>query len=89
MSRLSELLNILNIGDENARIEAKKGTKLGKSCLPTISAFSNEPGGGFILLGVSASGEGVLRRYEAHGVDEPDQSWCLCPKHRLTTSPYL
>lgn len=55
-----ELFSLLQNGDENDRIEAKKALAgIGKSFLETVAAFSNEPdlGGGYILLGISRNEE--------------------------------
>jgi ATP-dependent DNA helicase RecG len=76
MKRLiAELLDQLNLLDEGARIEAKRG--LGKEALHTISAFANEPGldGGTLVFGVVAKGAngGGREGYEVVGVSDPDK----------------
>ena len=53
---IAELIDQLQQLGEQERIEAKScATKLGKSALESVCAFSNEPdlGGGYILLGVN------------------------------------
>jgi ATP-dependent DNA helicase RecG len=68
---IAEILDQLNLLDESARVEAKRG--LGKEALHTISAFSNEPGldGGTLVFGVVAkeSHDG----YDVVGVPDPDK----------------
>jgi ATP-dependent DNA helicase RecG len=48
------LLSLLQERDEQARIEAKRASEIGKSVMQTICAFANEPGlgGGYLLLGI-------------------------------------
>jgi ATP-dependent DNA helicase RecG len=71
----SELLASLNSLDEHERIEAKRGSDVGKSLLETICAFSNEPklGGGHILLGVERDDTGFFPAYSVVGVANPDK----------------
>ncbi len=67
-----EVFETLQELDECDWIEAKEyRSKLGKSFLETVSAFSNEPdlGGGYILMGVKCSADGS---YVISGVDDPD-----------------
>jgi len=54
MESSEELIELLNEIDECSYIEAKKGSKIDRSIMETICAFSNEPrlGGGYLLLGV-------------------------------------
>ncbi|MFA5508537.1 MAG: ATP-binding protein [Vulcanimicrobiota bacterium] len=45
--------------DEGARLEAKRGGRVGKSCMETVCAFANTIGlcGGWILFGVQRNDE--------------------------------
>lgn len=72
----SELLRELNEADESRRIEAKRGSEIGKSIMETVSAFANTPGlgGGYILLGVTRDqGDLFAARYVPEGVSDPDK----------------
>lgn len=72
----SKLLRELNEADEGRRIEAKRGSEIGKSIMETVSAFSNTPdlGGGYLLLGVTRDqGDLFEAQYEPEGVDNPDK----------------
>ena len=72
----NDLFSILQAGDETDRIEAKRASKkIGKSCLETICAFSNEPdlGGGYLLLGISRDEDSTDYRYKITGVEDPDK----------------
>lgn len=71
----AELLRQLNELDEHPRVEAKRGTEVGRSTLCTVSAYSNEPGlgGGYILFGVVRSKDLFRDRYEVVGVEDPDK----------------
>ena len=68
---IAEILDQLNLLDEGARIEAKRG--LGKEALHTISAFANEPGldGGTLVFGVVA--KDGQNGYQVVGVPDPDK----------------
>lgn len=72
-----DLLQELNSVDESTRIEAKRGSELGKSVMQTIIAFANEPGleGGYLLLGadwfVNEKGD---MAYRAAGLPAPDKA---------------
>lgn len=57
MRSAEELLEELRAVDESSTIEAKTASKIDRSVLETVCAFANEPGfgGGYLLLGVSAS----------------------------------
>jgi ATP-dependent DNA helicase RecG len=70
-----ELFASLNSTDENERIEAKRGSEVGKSMLETVCAFANEPGlgGGWILLGVVADEMSLFPAYIVEGVENPDK----------------
>lgn len=54
MEGIKELMSRLNTTDECSDIEAKRASKVGRSIMETVCAFSNEPklGGGYLLLGV-------------------------------------
>lgn len=73
-SLLEELRNI----DESHLIEAKAASKIDRSILETICAFSNEPGlgGGYLLLGVKESIQADMFNvgYDVVGVQDPDQA---------------
>ena len=73
----ASLLEELRAVDESTTIECKAGSKVDRSIIETVCAFSNEPGlgGGYLLLGVSASHQLGLfaRTYEVTGVRDPDK----------------
>ena len=68
---IAEILDQLNLLDEGAHVEAKRG--FGKEALHTISAFANEPGlaGGALVFGVVA--KAGHDGYEVVGVPDPDK----------------
>jgi len=68
----AELLEQLRLLDESERVEAKRGSAMGKSMLETICAFANEPGldGGYLLLGVVDDEQG---HYRVEGINDPDR----------------
>jgi len=70
-----ELFEHLQLLDETERIEAKKGSEVGRSVLETICAFANEPnlGGGWLLLGVAPDEHALLPGYVVVGVEDPDK----------------
>ncbi|MBE0546263.1 MAG: putative DNA binding domain-containing protein [Rubrivivax sp.] len=70
-----ELLESLNLLDEHERIEAKRGSEVGKSVLETVCAFANEPGlgGGWLLLGVVREELALSPAYEMAGLAQPDK----------------
>ncbi len=70
-----ELLESLNLLDEHERIEAKRGSEVGKSLLETVCAFANEPGlgGGWLLLGVVREELALFPAYEVAGLAQPDK----------------
>lgn len=75
MSKARRLLEELNTTDEHVGIEAKQcTTKIDKSVLESICAFSNEPnlGGGTILIGISESDDEEIPYYIS-GVVSPDK----------------
>lgn len=75
MSKARRFLEELNTTDEHVGIEAKQcTTKIDKSVLESICAFSNEPnlGGGTILIGVSESDDEETPYYIS-GVVLPDK----------------
>lgn len=71
----SEILESLNTLDEQERIEAKRGSDVGKSLLETVCAFANEPGlgGGQILLGVERQELTLFPSYSVVGVPHPEK----------------
>lgn len=71
---LDELLDRLNRRDECSRIEAKAGSKLGKSCMETVGAFANTPGigVGYIVFGIERDDEAEVPFYKVSGVQSPD-----------------
>ncbi len=73
----ASLLEELRAVDESTTIEAKTASKIDRSVMETVCAFANEPelGGGYLLLGVSASAQlGLFTRvYDVTGVSNPDQ----------------
>lgn len=68
------LLEQLRQLDECPRIEAKSGSAIGSSVMQTICAFANEPGlgGGYLLLGISESGE-RSSGFHVTGISNTDQ----------------
>src|SRR5690606_1515212 len=72
---MSDYLHLLNTLDENERLEAKRGSRIGSSVLETVCAFANEPGlqGGTLLLGVVRSGDDLFSNYVVEGVAQPDE----------------
>ena len=75
MNKATNYINELNELDEHVKIEAKQcTTKIDKSVLETICAFSNEPDldGGTILIGVSETFDSA-KPYEVTGVEDPDK----------------
>jgi ATP-dependent DNA helicase RecG len=70
-----ELLESLNLLDEQERIEAKRGSEVGKSMLETVCAYANEPGlgGGWILLGIVREELALFPGYEVEGIANPDK----------------
>ena len=70
-----DLLESLNALDEHERVEAKRGSDVGRALLETVSAFSNEPGlgGGTILLGVERDDLSLFPTYAVVGVPNPDK----------------
>ncbi|MEA2603260.1 MAG: ATP-dependent helicase RecG [Acidobacteriota bacterium] len=70
-----ELLESLNILDEQERIEAKRGSEVGKSLLETVCAFANEPGlgGGWLVLGVVREDVAPFPAYVVEGIAQPDK----------------
>ncbi len=77
MRSAEDLLEELRAVDESSTIEAKTASKIDRSVVETVCAFANEPGfgGGYLLLGVSASTQlGLFTRvYDVTGVVNPDQ----------------
>ncbi len=54
MTKVKELIQILNTTDESTKIEAKQGSSIDRSVMETICAFSNEPrlNGGYNFAGI-------------------------------------
>jgi ATP-dependent DNA helicase RecG len=71
---LSALIKQLNQTDETTRIEAKRGSGIGKAILKSVVAFANAPGldGGHILLGLERDAE-MPPSYSIRGVEKPDK----------------
>ena len=70
-----ELLEQLNALDEHERMEAKRGSEVGRSVLESVCAFANEPGlkGGTLLLGVELEEQALFPAWIATGVAHPDK----------------
>lgn len=70
-----ELIEQLNALDEHERIEAKRGSEVGRSALESICAFANEPGlgGGTLLLGVERDEADFFLPWQIVGVEQPDR----------------
>ena len=70
-----QLIQQLDQTDECNWIEAKKGSKVDRSILESICAFSNEPGigGGYILLGVEREEHSLFPSYTVTGVENTDK----------------
>ncbi|MCX5982579.1 MAG: putative DNA binding domain-containing protein [Nostocales cyanobacterium LacPavin_0920_SED1_MAG_38_18] len=75
MLTFDEIWELLTTQDESKQIEVKQGSKVGKSCWETISAFSNEPGlgGGYLILGIQDPTKSQTQQYEIVGVPDPDK----------------
>jgi ATP-dependent DNA helicase RecG len=73
--KAKDLLKQLNQAGETLRIEAKRGTDVGKSIKETVCAFANEPAlnGGYILLGIVKEGKAHLAQYKVEGILNPDK----------------
>lgn len=71
-----DLVTQLNTIDEHNRLEAKRGSDIGKSILETVCSFANEPGlgGGDILLGVERDEDTLFPMYRVVGVPDPDKA---------------
>ncbi len=65
---------LLDLGDEHSRIEAKRASDIGNSIMQTVCAFANEPGlgGGYMLFGVAEPDESHSR-YWVIGVAQVDK----------------
>ncbi len=70
-----ELWKMLCEADESVMIEAKRGQRISRRFLRTVSAFSNEPGrgGGYLLFGVQRVKPSLFPEYEIVGVPGPNQ----------------
>ena len=73
-SRALDLLEQLNMLDENERVEAKRGSEIGRAVMETVCAFANEPGlqGGTLLLGVVRDDADASLPWQITGVTQPD-----------------
>ncbi len=69
------LIEQLNALDEHDRIEAKRGSDIGRSVMETVCAFANEPGlgGGTLLLGVTRDEQDFFLPWQIVGVAQPDK----------------
>ena len=70
-----DLLEQLNALDEHERVEAKRGSEIGRAVMETVCAFANEPGlqGGTVLLGVVRDEESFAVPWQITGVAQPDK----------------
>ena len=68
-------LEQLNALDEHERVEAKRGSEVGRAVMETVCAFSNEPGlqGGTLLLGVERDEDDFFLPWQITGVMQPDK----------------
>lgn len=68
-------LEQLNALDEHERVEAKRGSEIGRAVMQTVCAFANEPGlqGGTLLLGVVRDEEDFFLPWQIVGVAQPDK----------------
>ena len=77
MNKAKEIVSRLNSIDEDRRVEAKTGSKIDRSLMETICAFSNEPNmnGGDIILGVECNftHEEKVKAYHVVGVGDTDK----------------
>lgn len=75
MTSAVQLLQELNEGGEQTRIEAKTASEVGTSVLETVCAFANEPDlrGGYFLLGVKRTNENLFEPYSAVGVKNAEK----------------
>ena len=75
MKTAKELFEKLNLLDESIEIEAKPGTKITRTILETVCAFSNEPnhGGGYILLGAVEDKDSLFPQYVAQNIVDTDK----------------
>ena len=70
-----ELIEQLNALDEHERVEAKRGSEIGRSVMETVCAYANEPGlgGGHMLLGVERDEQDFFLPWQIVGVEQPDK----------------
>jgi ATP-dependent DNA helicase RecG len=75
MNAVKNLIQKLNLADECANIEAKRGTAINRSIMETLCAFANEPemGGGHLLLGVEREQNSLFPQYVVTGVTGVDK----------------
>ncbi len=76
MRTAEDLLQELCALDESHRIEAKRASRIDRSVMETVCAFSNEPGlgGGYLLLGVARDPQDLFSNaYMVEGIEHPDQ----------------
>ena len=76
MRSAEDLLQELSSLDESHRIEAKRCSKIDRSVMQSVCAFSNEPGlgGGYLLLGVVRDQMDLFgNAYEVEGIADPDK----------------
>lgn len=76
MRTAEDVLQELCSLDESHRIEAKRASRIDRSVMETVCAFSNEPGlgGGYLLLGVVRDPQDLFSdAYVVEGIENPDQ----------------
>jgi len=76
MRTAEDLLQELCSLDESHRVEAKRASRIDRSVMETVCAFSNEPGlgGGYLLLGVIRDEHDLFgNAYVVLGLDSPDK----------------
>ncbi|MDD4515962.1 RNA-binding domain-containing protein [Massilibacteroides sp.] len=72
---INDIIKQLNQSDERTNLEVKTGSRIDRSVMETVCAFSNEPGldCGYIVLGIRESENTLFPAYEVAGITDPDK----------------